>query len=44
MQLPLLCKISGATYTPSASGSYGKLAGLQLDKVLVDLKFDFLRV
>ena len=25
--LPLSCEISGALYTPSATGSYGRLAG-----------------
>ena len=25
--LPLLCEISGALYTPSATRSYGRLAG-----------------
>ena len=27
LPLPLSCEISGALYTPSATGSYGRLAG-----------------
>ena len=39
MRFRLVCEKSGAIYTPSASGSYGRQAGKQSDEILVDLKF-----
>ena len=36
--LPLSCEISGALATPSATGSYGRLAGWQADEIQADFE------